>query len=107
MWIPGKDMIFSDHLSHNVNTDTGKSKEPTCKGLDLKVHDVFLECKWWEMCLTSKWNIKGSSADSIKAHDYKRMAKQRNECPDNLKSFVELSWWIVYLGWACTKGYKA
>ena len=40
IWIPVKDMIFSDHLSHNVPKE--KSNEPTCKGLDLKVHDVFL-----------------------------------------------------------------
>ena len=30
-WIPGTDMIFSDHLSHNVPVE--KSSEPTCKGL--------------------------------------------------------------------------
>ena len=39
-WIPGKEMIFSDHLSHNV--DGTKSMEPTCKGLDLKIHEIFL-----------------------------------------------------------------
>lgn len=41
MLIPGKEMIFSDHLSRNINSDT-KPNEPTCKGLDLKIHDVFL-----------------------------------------------------------------
>ena len=55
----------------------------------------------------SKWNVKGYSVGSIKACIIiKGCPKQRGECPDNLKSFLELSWWIVYLGWACTKGYK-
>ena len=39
-WIPGKEMIFSDHLSHNVTSDS--SKKPTCEGLDLKIHDFYL-----------------------------------------------------------------
>ena len=34
-------MIFSDHLSCNVNT-SATANEPTCEGLDLKIHDVFL-----------------------------------------------------------------
>ena len=34
-------MVFSDHLSRNVDTNT-KPKEPTCKGLDLKIEDIYL-----------------------------------------------------------------
>ena len=41
-WIPGKEMIFSNHLSRNVILNE-KSKEPTCKGLDMKIHDVYLD----------------------------------------------------------------
>ena len=33
-------MIFSDHLSHNVASDS--SNKPTCEGLDLKIHDAYL-----------------------------------------------------------------
>ena len=40
-WIPGKEMIFSDHLSHNISAGNNSNK-PTCKGLDLKIHDVYL-----------------------------------------------------------------
>ena len=29
-WIPGKEMIFSDHLSRNMNINNEKSKESTC-----------------------------------------------------------------------------
>ena len=39
-WIPGKEMIFSDHLSHNVTSDS--SNKPTCEGMDLKIHNVYL-----------------------------------------------------------------
>ena len=41
-WIPGKEMIFSDHLSRNVDTNVDKPNEPTCKGLDLEIHNVYL-----------------------------------------------------------------
>ena len=40
-WIPGKEMIFSDHLSCNIVAGDSSNK-PTCKGLDLKIHDVYL-----------------------------------------------------------------
>ena len=39
-WIPGKEMIFADHLSRNIGMK--ESHEPTCKGLDLKIQDVYL-----------------------------------------------------------------
>ena len=39
-WIPGKDMIFADHLNRNVSG--WESKKPTCSGLDLKINDIFL-----------------------------------------------------------------
>ena len=39
-WISGKEMVFADHLSRNIaNRD---SNELTCKGLDLKIEDVYL-----------------------------------------------------------------
>ena len=40
-WIPSMEMVFSDHLSRNVDTSK-KPNEPTCKGLDLKIQDVYL-----------------------------------------------------------------
>ena len=39
-WIPGKEMIFSDHLSHNIVAGDSSNK-PTCEGLDLKFYDVY------------------------------------------------------------------
>ena len=41
-WIPGKEMIFSDHLSCNIVTGDSSNK-PTCEGLDLKIHNVYLK----------------------------------------------------------------
>ena len=41
-WIPGKEMIFSDHLSRNIRLGDEKPKELTCECLDLKVEDLYL-----------------------------------------------------------------
>ena len=40
-WIPGKEMIFSDHLICNIPSGDSSNK-PTCGGLDIKIHDVYL-----------------------------------------------------------------
>ena len=53
-------MVFSDHLIYNVNTDA-KQNEPTCKGLDLKVHNVFLNASD-EKCVSL---AVGTSKDSM------------------------------------------
>ena len=34
-------MIFSDHLSHNIIAGDSSNK-PTYEGLDLKIHDMYL-----------------------------------------------------------------
>ena len=39
-WIPGKEMVFSEHLSRNVLKE--KSKDPTCQDLEMKIHDIYL-----------------------------------------------------------------
>ena len=39
-WIPGKEIVFADPLSRNVFDK--ESHELTCKGLELKVEDVYL-----------------------------------------------------------------
>ena len=48
-WIPGKEMIFVDHLSRN--TGTKESHEPTCQGLDIKIQDIYLNTSN-EKCLS-------------------------------------------------------
>ena len=42
-------MIFSDHLSRNVDTST-KPDEPTCKGLELKIQDIYLNASEKNVC---------------------------------------------------------
>ena len=37
-------MIFSDHLSHNIVAGNSSNK-PTCEGLDLKIHNVYLNAR--------------------------------------------------------------
>ena len=39
-WIPGKEMVFADHLSRNISEK--ECNKPTCEGLELKVEDVYL-----------------------------------------------------------------
>ena len=47
LWIPGKEMVYADHLSRNISQES--SKVPTCQGLDLKINDVYLNAsnEWW------------------------------------------------------------
>ena len=39
-WIPGKEMVFADHLSRNIVNK--ESNGPTCTGLDMKIQDMYL-----------------------------------------------------------------
>ena len=86
-WTPGKDMIFSDHLSHNVNTDTEKSKEPICKGLELKVHDVFLNASSGKCVSLANEMSKHPVLIVLKHMIIKGWPRQRGKCPENLKNF--------------------
>ena len=43
-------MIFSDHLSCNI-TAGDSSNKPTCEGLDLRIHDVYLNASG-DKCLS-------------------------------------------------------
>ena len=85
-WIPGKDMIFSDHLSCNVNTDA-KQNEPTCKGLDLKVHDVFLNASREKCVSLANEMSKDPVLITLKHMIIEGWPKQRGKCPENLKIF--------------------
>ena len=67
-WIPGKEMIFSDHLSRNVNTE--KSNEPTCKGLNLKIHDVYLNASSENCIPLATESIKRSSVSVVETLDH-------------------------------------
>ena len=40
--IPSKEMVFSDHLRSNVDTNAKKPNKPIREGLVLKIQDVYL-----------------------------------------------------------------
>ena len=59
-----------------------KSNEPTCEGLDLKAHDVFLNASK-EKCIS----LANEMSTDPKHMITKGWPKQRHEYPDNLKGF--------------------
>ena len=82
-WIPGKEMVFSDHLSRNMPNDK-KTDEPTCKGLGLKIHDVYLNASS-EKCVSLAAEMsKDDTLVALKNHIIKGWLGQRSECQRNL-----------------------
>ena len=78
-------MIFSDHLSHNVTSD--KSELPTCEGLDLKIHNVFLNASD-EKCLSlAAETDKDPMMQALKHQIIKGWPHIRSECSKNLQDF--------------------
>ena len=62
-------MIFSDHLSHNIIAGDSTNK-PTCEGLDLRIHNVYL-------------NASDDKCLSLAAEMDKDPMMQALETPDN------------------------
>ena len=84
-WIPGKEMIFADHLSRNIGVK--QSEDPTCKGLDLKIQDVYLNTSN-ERCMSlAKETDKDETLVTLKNVIIKGWPSTRNECPQNLRKF--------------------
>ena len=81
-WSAGKEMIFSNHLSRNVPND--KSKEPMCQGLDMKIHDVYLNVSSDKCVSLAAETEKRRSAMYTKNQIIKGWLGQRSECPRNL-----------------------
>ena len=80
-------MIFSDHLSRNVDTNADKPLEPTCEGLDLKIHDVFVNASD-EKCLNLAVETeKGPAVHALKHQIIKGWLPIRSECINNLQDF--------------------
>ena len=79
--------IFSDHLSRNVDTNADKPKELTCKGLDLKIHDVFLNTSD-EKCLSLAAETgKDPVMQALKHQIIKCWPPIRSYCSNNLQDF--------------------
>ena len=84
-WIPGREMIFADHLSRNVSQES--SEVPTCSGLDLKINDVFLNASD-ERCISlAQETDKDEVLVALKNQIIKGWPKMRDDCPLLLRNF--------------------
>lgn len=79
-------MIFSNHLSRNVNIET-KPNEPTCKGLDLKVHNVFLNASGVKCGSLANETAKDSVLTALKHIIIKGWPNKCHEYPKILKDY--------------------
>ena len=85
-WIPGKEMVFSDHLSRKVDTRQ-KQTEPTCKSSDLKIYDIYLNASN-EKCLSLATETdKDETLVALKNKIIKEWPSDRDECPRNLLEY--------------------
>ena len=83
-WIPGKEMVFTDHLSRNISAK--ESNEP-CSGLDLKINDVYLNASE-ERCISlAQETDKDEVLVALKNQIIKGWPSNRDECPMSLREF--------------------
>ena len=85
-WIPGREMVFSDHLSRNVGTSQ-KQIEPICKGLDLKIQDVYLNASNDKCLSLATETDRDEILVALKAQIIKGWPNDRGECPRNLLEY--------------------
>ena len=85
-WIPGKEMIFSNHLSHNIIAGDSSNK-PTCEGLDLKIHDVYLNASDDKCLSLATETSKDPMMQALKHQIIKGWPHTRSECSKNLQDF--------------------
>ena len=85
-WIPGKEMVFSDHLSRNMDTSK-KQVELTCQGLDLKIQDVYLNASDDKCMSLATETDKDEVLVTLKSQIIKGWPSNRSECPSNLSEF--------------------
>ena len=80
-------MIFSDHLSRNVDKDVQKLVKPTCKGLELKIEDVYVNASN-DKCVSLAMKIdKDENLVILKSQIIKGWLSQRAECPRNIADY--------------------
>ena len=80
-------MIFSDHLSRNVDTNADKPSELTCEGLDLKIHDVSLNASDEKCISLATETDKDAVMQALKHQIIKGWPSIRTGCPGNLQEF--------------------
>ena len=88
-WIPGKEMIFTDHLSRNISSK--ESNEPTCSGLDMKIEDVYLNVSEDRCFSLAAETDQGETLIALKNLIVKGWPERRDECPQDLRKLLELS----------------
>ena len=79
-------MIFSDHLSHNIIAG-GSSNKPTCEGLDLRIHDVYLNASDDKCLSLAAETDKDPMMQALKHQIIKGWPHIRSECGNNLQDF--------------------
>ena len=82
-WIPGKEMVFSDHLSRNVALND-KSIEPTCQGLDMKIHNVYLNASNEKCVSLATETARDETLVALKNQIIKGWLPMRSECLKSL-----------------------
>ena len=80
-------MIFSDHLSRNIRLGDGKPEELTCKGLDLKIEDVYLNASEDKCVSLAKETEKYEILVALKAQIIRGWPEHRDECQRNLLDY--------------------
>ena len=84
-WIPGKEMIFADHLSRNIGSK--ESNEPICSGLEMKIQDIYLNASEDRCISLAKETDKDQMLISLENMILKGWPEKRDECPHILKSY--------------------
>ena len=79
-------MIFSDHLSHNVIAGDSSNK-PTCEGLDLKIHDMYLNTSNDKCLSLATETSKDPMMQALKHQIIKGWPHSRSECSKNLQDY--------------------
>ena len=79
-------MIFSDHPSHNIVVRDNSNK-PTCEGLDLKIHNVYLNASDDKCLSLAAETDKDPMMQALKHQIIKGWPHSRSECNKNLQDF--------------------
>ena len=77
-------MIFADHLSRNIGPK--ESHEPTCKGLDIKIQDVYLNTSDEKCVSLAAETDKDEILVMLKSMIIKGWSDMRDSCPQILRN---------------------
>ena len=78
-------MIFADHLSRNIAPK--ESHEPTCKGLDIKIQDVYLNTSDEKCVSLAAETDKDEILVMLKSMIIKGWPDTRDSCPQILRKY--------------------